>query len=128
MRQEMLTRSGAPDFLCLPFGWRIHFAMSFLPFLAFQPLLAKYECSMSEYMVSHVGDAFIFAFLYFHVVCFHVRRCLGTGWWSTSHGGCWPLPGVVPCFVFRFLYICLVVPAREGYVTFHVVYMLYPSK
>ena len=23
--QEMLTRSGAPDFICLPFGWRIHF-------------------------------------------------------------------------------------------------------
>ena len=38
VRQEMLTRSGAPDFICLPFGWWIHFAMSFLPFLAFQPL------------------------------------------------------------------------------------------
>ena len=25
VRQEMLTRSGAPDFICLPFGWRIHF-------------------------------------------------------------------------------------------------------
>ena len=80
VRQEMLTRSGAPDFICLSFGWRIHFAISFLPLLAFQPLLAKYKSSMSEYMVSHVSDAFIFTFLYFHVVCFHVRHCLGTGW------------------------------------------------
>ena len=31
VRQEMLTRSGAPDFIWLPFGWRIHFAMSLLP-------------------------------------------------------------------------------------------------
>ena len=27
--------------------------------------------------------------------------------------------------VLRFLYTCLVVPAREGYATLHVVYMLY---
>ena len=29
-QQEMLTRSGAPDFICFPFGWQIHFAMSIL--------------------------------------------------------------------------------------------------
>ena len=69
MRQEMLTRSGAPDFICLPFGWRIHFAMSFLPLLAFQPLLAKYESSMSEYMVSRVSDAFIFLPFYISMWC-----------------------------------------------------------
>ena len=62
----MLTRSGAPDFICLPFCWRIHFAMSFLPLLAFQPLLAKYENSLSECMVSHVGDALIL-FLPFYI-------------------------------------------------------------
>ena len=54
VRQDMLTRSGAPDIICLPFGWRIHFAMSFLPLLAFQPLLAWYESSLSECMVSHI--------------------------------------------------------------------------
>ena len=34
-----------------------------------------------------------------HFILFHygVSQCLGTGWFSTSHGGCWPLPDVVPC-------------------------------
>ena len=26
--QEMLSRSGAPEFICFPFGGQIHFAMS----------------------------------------------------------------------------------------------------
>ena len=74
----------------------------------------------------HIFDGdLIFTFLYFNVVYLHICHRLGTGWLWTSHGSCWPLPGVVPCFVFRFLYICLVVPAREGCVAFHVIYMLY---
>ena len=37
----------------------------------------------------------------------------------------WPLPGVVPCFVLRFLYTCVhfVVTAREGSAALHVVSM-----
>ena len=38
----------------------------------------------------------VFTFSYFNVVCFHVCHRLGTGWLSTSHGSCWPLPDVVP--------------------------------
>ena len=39
--------------------------------------------------------------LYWHVLaCFGMSvYCLGKGWISTSHGSCWPLHGVVPCFV-----------------------------
>ena len=32
-------------------------------------------------------------------MCYHVCYCLDMGWFSRSHGSCWPLPGVVPCFV-----------------------------
>ena len=37
--------------------------------------------TLLECMMSHVGDAFsfIFTFLYFNVVCFHVCHCLDTG-------------------------------------------------
>jgi hypothetical protein len=48
----------------------------------------------------------------------------GTGWISTSHGRCWPLSGVVPCFVSRLLCACFVVLAREGRTTVDVVWML----
>ena len=61
----------------------------------------------------------ICTFLYFNEVCFNVCHCLGMGWCSTSHGTCWPLYDVVPCFVLRLLYTCLVVHAREECVTFH---------
>ena len=35
------------------------------------------------------------------------------------------LPGVVPCFVLRFMDTCLVAPAREGCSPLHVICMLY---
>ena len=65
---------------------------------------------------------FIVTVLYFNVVCSHVRHCLGMGGITTS----WelPFPDIVPRFVLRFLYTCFVVPAREGFATFHVVRML----
>ena len=33
---------------------------------------------------------------YISMWCVHVCHRLGTGWLSTSHGSCWPLPNVVP--------------------------------
>ena len=43
----------------------------------------------------------------------------------SSQWSCRPFPGVVPCFVVRFLLgTCLVVPARDGFANFHVVCML----
>ena len=79
--QEMLTSSGTPDFICLPFGWQIHFAMSFCPFWHFGPywLSMKVLC---WYVWCHIftGDAFfVFAFLYFNVVCF---SCLSLSWYG----------------------------------------------
>ena len=54
---------------------------------------------------------YIFTYLNFNVVCFHVCRvmsvclsvCLGTGWFSTLHRSSWSLPDVVPCFCPSFL-------------------------
>ena len=96
--------------------------MSFLTILAFQPLLSKYEnfllvCHLM--MVMH----FILTF-YVSMVCFHVCRCVGMAWFSTSHGGSWPLPDVVPCYVLCILYTCFVIPALEGCATFHMLWML----
>ena len=96
---RQLTRSRAPVFVCFPFGWQFHFALSFLHLLAFQPLLAKYESSLSECMVSHI------CWLYNSVSTCYISMwcgsmsvyCLGMGWISTSHRSRWPLPGVVPC-------------------------------
>ena len=52
--------------ICFPFGWQIHFALSFLPLLAFQPFLAKHESSLSWCMVSHIcwwyNSVFLFIF------------------------------------------------------------------
>ena len=50
---------------------------------------------------------FCFYLLYFNVLYVRVWR----GWFSTSHGSCRPLPGVVSRFVLRFLFTCFVVPA-----------------
>ena len=84
MWQEMLTGSGAPDLICFPFGWQIHFAMSFLPLLAFRPLLAKCESSLLDYVGFGVTYLLVmhffvfFTFLYFNVMCFYVCHCVGT--------------------------------------------------
>ena len=51
-------------FICFPFGLQIHFALSFLPLLAFRPLLAKYESSLSEWMVSHIFLWYILFYLF----------------------------------------------------------------
>ena len=39
-------------------------------------------------------------------------NCLGTGWLSISHGSCWPVPDVVPCFCLTLL-VHSVVPVLE---------------
>ena len=79
--QEMLTSSGTPDFICLPFGWQIHFAMSFLPLLAFRPLLAQYESSVLVCMVSHICWWCIFCFCLFIFQC-GVFSCLSLSWYG----------------------------------------------
>ena len=53
----MLTRSGAPDFICLAFDWRIHFAMSFLPLLSFRRQLTK--CDFKSSVGKHVSMSVI---------------------------------------------------------------------
>ena len=45
----------------------------------------------------------ILTFLYFNVMCLSVCLCLCVGWFTTSHGRCWPFPGVVSVLPFVFL-------------------------
>ena len=103
----------------------LRYGQSFLPLLAFHPLSAKYiwKFSVGMHWVKYMLVIY-FLFFLFMFQC-DVYHCLGTGLFSNLQGSCWPHPGVVPCFVSRFLYIYLVVPAKEGCATFHVVYMLW---
>ena len=126
--QEMLTSSGTPDFICLPFGWQIHFAMSFLPLLAFRPLLAQYESSVLVCMVSHICWWCIFCF------CLLIFQC-GVFFMSVivlvrdgnplRTGAVGPFLVLCLVLVLRYVYAWFVVPAREGCAAFHVVYMLF---
>ena len=73
---EMLMRSGTPSFICLPFGLWIHFAISFLPILAFQPywLGVKVLCQSAWcHTCIFVGDIF-----YIYLIIFQcgVFQCL----------------------------------------------------
>ena len=73
VRQEMITRFGTPDFICFPFGWHIHFAMSFLFLWVFPPffmLLTSYGSSLSECIMSHICWWYIlYVLLVIHTFC-----------------------------------------------------------
>ena len=126
--QEMLTSSGTPDFICLPFGWQIHFAMSFLPLLAFQPLLAECESYLLECMVSHIFWWCIFCFLPFYISMWCVFMSvivLARDGNPLRTGAVGPFLVLCLVLVLRYVYAWFVVPAREGCAAFHVVYMLF---
>ena len=72
------SRSGAPDFICLPFGWRIHFAMSFLLLLPFRPLLASMKI-VCQNAWCHIFDGDTFYFNLFIFQC-DVFPCLSSSW------------------------------------------------
>ena len=114
MRQEMLTRSGAPDFICFPcLEGRSTLQCHFVGHL----WLGVVWMLIVGCMLSHV---FVMLFAYFPlfsyllVVCFMFVICFGTGRFSASHGSCRPLFGVVPCVVSRFVGTVCVVPAWAG--------------
>ena len=76
VRQEMLTRSRSPDFICLPFAWRIHFAVSFGHFSPYWPSM-KVLCRNAWWHI-FVGNIFDFFLLFFNVVI----PCLSLFWYG----------------------------------------------
>ena len=51
--------------------------------------------------------------LFWYYLLIELEVCFGISWLSTSQGSCWPLPGFVPCFVFRFLYVWWFLHGRD---------------
>ena len=120
--------SGAHDFICLPFGWQIHFAMSFLPLLAFRPLLAQYESSVLVCMVSHICWWCIFCFWFIIFQCgvfFMSVIVLVRDGNPLCMGAVGPFLVLYLVLVLRYVYAWFVIPARQGCAAFHVVCMLF---
>ena len=68
-------------FICFPFGWQIHSQCLFCPFWHFGPYWLSMK-GLCWYVWCHIfaGDAFfVFAFLYFNVMCF---SCLSLSWYG----------------------------------------------
>ena len=125
VRQDMLTRSGAPDIICLPFGWWIHFALSFLPpFWHFSPYWLGMEV-LCRNAWCHIFGGDTFSFYLFIFQC-GVFSCLSSSWHGLVIHFARELLApswCCACFVSCFLYTCFVVPAREGSAALHVVWM-----
>ena len=108
----------------LVFGWQMHFTKSFLPLLAFRPLLTVL-CwnTWCQIFAGYVFCVLLHFYISMWCVCMSVIVLAWDGY--PLHTGD-VSSFLVLCLVLflRYLYAC-VVPAREGCAAFHAVCMLF---